>query len=219
MTESCSCITAHPPEKYDYKYAHTDGAVVANTEVKVIKEDRTEAGVGEAGEILARGPQVVMGYLGDGAATRETFVDGWLRTGDQGAMDEEGMMHILDRIKEMIKVKGIGVAPAELEDLLLGHPKVDNVAVVGIKDHYSGELPKAFVVLKDGVNAGNALGQELMKLVRERKTRYKWIKEVEFVGEIPKSASGKILRRILRDRKGVDIGVRARDAVGNKVML
>jgi acyl-CoA synthetase (AMP-forming)/AMP-acid ligase II len=219
MTESCSCITAHPPEKYDYKYAHTDGAVVANTEVKIIKEDRTEAGVGEAGEILARGPQVVMGYLGDEAATRETFVDGWLRTGDQGAMDEEGMIHILDRIKEMIKVKGIGVAPAELEDLLLGHPKVDNVAVVGIKDHYSGELPKAFVVLKDGVNAGNALGQELMKWVRERKTRYKWIKEVEFVGEIPKSASGKILRRILRDRKGVDIGVRVRDAVGNKAML
>ncbi|KAF2807768.1 4-coumarate-CoA ligase 2 [Mytilinidion resinicola] len=219
MTESCSCITAHPPEKYDYKYAHTGGAVVANTEVKIIKEDGTEAGVGEAGEIPARGPQVVMGYLGNEKATQETFVDGWLRTGDQGAMNEEGMIHILDRIKEMIKVKGIGVAPAELEDLLLGHPQVEDVAVMGIKDDYSGELPKAFVVLKDGVNASEEVGRALMKWVRERKTRYKWIKEVEFVNEIPKSASGKILRRMLRDRKAVENGVKVRDAVGEKAML
>jgi len=219
MTESCSCITAHPPEKYDFKYAHTGGAIVANTEVKIIKEDGSEAKVGEAGEILARGPQIVMGYLGNEKATRDTFVDGWLRTGDQGAMDEEGMIHILDRIKEMIKVKGIGVAPAELEDLLLGHPQVEDVAVMGIKDDYSGELPKAFVVLKDGVNASEGLGRALMAWVRERKTKYKWIKEVEFVDEIPKSASGKILRRMLRDRKGVEIGVRVRDAVGEKAML
>ena len=152
MTESCSCITAHPPEKFDYKYAHSGGAIVASTEVKIIKEDGTEADCGEPGEVLARGPQIVMGYLNNEKATRETFdEDGWLHTGDQGAFDDEGMIHITDRIKELIKVKGIGVAPAELEDLLLGHPNVEDVAVLGIKDDYSGELPKAFVVLKPGV--------------------------------------------------------------------
>jgi acyl-CoA synthetase (AMP-forming)/AMP-acid ligase II len=202
MTESCSCITAHPPDKYDYKYAHSGGAVVASTEVKIIKEDGTEAGVNESGEVLARGPQVVMGYLNNAEATANTFdSDGWLHTGDQGAIDEEGMIHINDRIKELIKVKGIGVAPAELEDLLLGHEAVEDVAVMGVPDDYSGELPKAFVVLKPGVQKSEKVGRELMGFVKEKKVRYKWIKEVEFVDEIPKSASGKILRRVLRDKE------------------
>ncbi|ORY13249.1 hypothetical protein BCR34DRAFT_623875 [Clohesyomyces aquaticus] len=221
MTESCSCITAHPPEKFDYKYAHSGGAVVASTEVKIVKEDGTEAGVGESGEVLARGPQVVMGYLNNEQATRDTFdEDGWLHTGDQGAIDEEGMIHIQDRIKELIKVKGIGVAPAELEDLLLGHEKVEDVAVMGIKDDWSGELPKAFVVLKKGVNADTAVGKELVEYVKEKKVKYKWIKEVEFVDEIPKSASGKILRRVLRDKQlGADRGTIIKDSVGEKAML
>ena len=103
-------------------------------------------------------------------------------------------------MKEMIKVKGIGVAPAELEDLLLGHPEVEDVAVLGIADEWAGERPKAYVVL-----AGNAkkepekVGQRLIKYVQERKVRHKWVVEVECVNEIPKSASGKILRRVLRN--------------------
>jgi acyl-CoA synthetase (AMP-forming)/AMP-acid ligase II len=202
MTESCSCITAHPPEKYSYKYAHSGGAICASTEVKILKEDGTEGDVGEQGEVLARGPQVVMGYLDNEKATRETFdEDGFLHTGDQGLIDEEGMIHITDRIKELIKVKGIGVAPAELEDLLLGHPKVEDVAVMGIPDEYSGELPKAFVQLKPSVEANTAVGRELLAFVKEKKVRHKWIKELEFIPEIPKSASGKILRRVLRDKE------------------
>jgi acyl-CoA synthetase (AMP-forming)/AMP-acid ligase II len=221
MTESCSCITAHPPEKYDYKYAHSGGAVVASTEVKIIKPDGTEARVGESGEVLARGPQIVMGYLNNEKATRETFdEDGWLHTGDAGSIDEEGMIHIHDRIKELIKVKGIGVAPAELEDLLLGHPKVEDVAVLGIKDDYSGELPKAFVVLKPGVQQSPGVAKELIAYVKEKKVRYKWIKEVEFLNVIPKSPSGKILRKLLRDRaEGVERGLVVRDGVGEKAML
>lgn len=221
MTESCSCITAHPPEKFDYKYAHSGGAIVASTEVKIIKPDGTEAGVGESGEVLARGPQVVMGYLNNEKATRETFdADGWLHTGDQGMIDEEGMIHIQDRIKELIKVKGIGVAPAELEDMLLGHPKVEDVAVVGIKDDYSGELPKAFVVLKPGIKQSEETGKELIKYVKEKKVRYKWIKEVEFLSAIPKSPSGKILRKLLRDRKeGAERGQVVRDGVSAKAKL
>ncbi|KAK6066726.1 4-coumarate- ligase [Seiridium cupressi] len=201
MTESCSCITAHPPDAYDYKYAHKVGKIVASTEVKIIKDDGSEAGIGEPGEILARGPQVVMGYLNNEKATRDTFEeDGWLHTGDQGVMDTEGFITITDRIKEMIKVKGIGVAPAELEDLLLGHDKVEDCAVLSVPDERAGERPKAYVVVKKGHAAGQAIGIEIIKYVEERKVRHKWIKEVEFTDEIPKSASGKILRRVLRDR-------------------
>ncbi|KAI1434143.1 acetyl-CoA synthetase-like protein [Xylaria sp. CBS 124048] len=206
MTESCSCITAHPPWAYDYRYGGRVGTIVASTEVKLVKEDGTEAGVGEPGEILARGPQVVMGYLNNEEATRETFdSDGFLHTGDQGAIDDEGFITITDRIKELIKVKGIGVAPAELEDLLLGHAAVEDCAVLGIPDDRAGERPKAFVVLKSGYKEDEATGHEITTYVEKNKVRHKWIKEVEFVTAIPKSPSGKILRRALRDRakKGI----------------
>jgi 4-coumarate--CoA ligase len=219
MTESCSCITAHPPDKYSYKYAHSGGAIVASTEVKIVKDDGTEGDVGEDGEVLARGPQVVTGYLNNEKATRDTFdADGFLHTGDRGSIDSEGMIHISDRIKELIKVKGIGVAPAELEDLLLGHPKVEDVAVMSIQDDYSGELPKAYVVLKPGLEENTAVGKEIIAYVKERKVRYKWVKEVEFIIEIPKSPSGKILRRVLRDKeKSGKFGLVVKDEARTKL--
>ncbi|KAL2042310.1 hypothetical protein N7G274_004799 [Stereocaulon virgatum] len=202
MTESCSCITASLPDKYDWKYGHTVGSICASTEVKVIDLDGKELGRNEPGEILTRGPQVTMGYLNNPKATAETFDrEGWLHTGDQGFIDDEGMLTITDRLKEMIKVKGIGVAPAELEDLLLGHPKVEDVAVMGVKDDYSGELPKAYVVPKAGVEGDKQLEAELKQYVKERKVRHKHIDGgIDFVPVIPKSASGKILRRVLRDQ-------------------
>ncbi|KAL5316585.1 hypothetical protein ACEPPN_015634 [Leptodophora sp. 'Broadleaf-Isolate-01'] len=221
MTESCSCITAHPPEKYDFKYAHRVGAICASTSIKIVDDDGKELGVGEPGELLAKGPQITMGYLGNEKATRETFdKDGYLHTGDQAVFDDEGMITITDRIKEMIKVKGIGVAPAELEDLLLGHEDVEDVAVLGIADDYSGEKPKAYIVKKKGVKASEEeVGKQVLKYVREKKVRHKWLKEVEFIGEIPKSASGKILRRLLRDkeRAGRDRGAVVRDEVKAKL--
>jgi acyl-CoA synthetase (AMP-forming)/AMP-acid ligase II len=203
MTESCSCITAHPPEKYGYEHAHKVGSIVASTSVKIIGEDGKELGVGQPGELLARGPQITMGYLDNEAATKSTFdEDGYLHTGDQAVVDEEGMVTITDRLKEMVKVKGIGVAPAELEDLLLGHPEVEDCAVMAIGDEWAGERPKAFVVRKQGgKRAGDEeVGRELLRYVKEKKVRHKWLVEIEFVDEIPKSASGKILRRVLRDR-------------------
>ncbi|KAI0600678.1 hypothetical protein F4775DRAFT_544993 [Biscogniauxia sp. FL1348] len=216
MTESCSCITAHPPNSYDYKNGQKVGVIVPSTEVKFIKEDGSEAGVGEPGEIWARGPQIVMGYLNNERATRETFdADGFLHTGDQGVIDTEGFITITDRIKEMIKVKGIGVAPAELEDLLLGHEKVEDCAVLAIPDERAGERPKAYVVLKQGNKADQETGQDIIAYVEKNKVRHKWIKEIEFVDEIPKSASGKILRRVLRDQAGKGtkgVLVRAQDA-------
>ncbi|KAJ5806708.1 hypothetical protein N7474_010300 [Penicillium riverlandense] len=175
-------------------------------QVKIIDPDTgRELGYDEPGEILARGPQVVMGYLDNEKATRETFdEEGWLHTGDVGYMDREGFITITDRIKEMIKVKGIAVAPAELEDLLLGHPMVEDVAVSGISDNYTGERPKAYVVLKPNFRLKKdactlvTLARELIDYVQENKVRHKWIVEVEILDEIPKSASGKILRRTLR---------------------
>ncbi|CEN60643.1 Putative Acyl-CoA synthetase [Aspergillus calidoustus] len=208
MTESCSCITAHPPDKQSYEYAQRGGMIVANTEVKVIDvATGKEVGYGEEGEILARGPQIVMGYLGNEKATRETFdEDGWLHTGDVGFMDREGFINITDRIKEMIKVKGIAVSPAEIEDLLLGHPAVEDVGVTSVPDDYAGEKPKAYVVLKaaarprlDTEEGVLAVGRELIEYVKAKKVRHKWLIEVEFMDEVPKSASGKILRRVLRD--------------------
>ncbi len=162
-----------------------------------------------------------MGYLNNPKATFETFdSDGWLHTGDQGFIDDEGFLTITDRIKEMIKVKGIGVAPAELEDLLLGHFKVEDVAVLGVQDEYSGEKPKAFVVLKKGVTGGKEVEKELIGYVRERKARHKWVTEVGFVEAIPKSASGKILRRVLRDQsRGVGNEKKIEDEVKEKAKL
>ncbi|KAH8592885.1 hypothetical protein B0O99DRAFT_653545 [Bisporella sp. PMI_857] len=199
MTESCSCITAHPLEFSSYEYAHKVGAIVASTEVKIVDAGGKELGIGQPGELLARGPQITMGYLNNEQATKSTYEDGWLRTGDQAMIDEDGLITITDRIKEMIKVKGIQVAPAELEDLLLGHEFVEDAAVFGIQDDYSGEKPKAFIVAKPHAPTKQQLGRVLMKYVKEKKVKHKWLKEIEFIEEIPKSASGKILRRVLRD--------------------
>jgi 4-coumarate--CoA ligase len=201
-TESCACISAHPPDKYDYKYANSGGMLVASTVAKVVDENGKEVGVNETGEIWARGPQMAMGYLGNPEATAETFdADGFFHTGDIGSIDEEGFIHIQDRIKEMIKVKGQQVAPAEMEDLLLGHVEVEDCAVLGILDDYAGERPKAYVVPKPEVKVSEELGMRLMEYVREKKVRYKWIREVEFTKAIPRNPSGKILRRVLKERE------------------
>jgi 4-coumarate--CoA ligase len=221
MTESCSCITAHPPEYYDYKYAHAVGTICASTEVKLIDEDGKELGVGKPGELLARGPQITMGYLNNEEATRNTYTqDGFLRTGDQAIIDDKGMITITDRIKEMIKVRGIAVAPAELEDLLLGHPQVEDVAVLSVPDDYSGEKPKAFVVKKSNAPSDEEVGKKLLQYVKDKKVRHKWIREVEFTDVIPKSASGKILRRMLRDQgKQGKVGTIVKDEPKEKAML
>ena len=201
MTESCSCITAHPPFRYDYKYADKVGMLVSSTEVKIIHpENGRSCGVGEAGEVWARGPQVVMGYLDNPKATAETFdKDGFLHTGDIGFIDNDGMLSITDRMKEMIKVKGIAVAPAELENTLLGHPAVVDCAVCGIQDERSGERPKAFVVLTDAHKGQEEkAARDVMEFVRDKEAKHKALAEVEVVLQIPKSPSGKILRKILR---------------------
>ncbi|HZT59892.1 MAG TPA: 4-coumarate--CoA ligase family protein [Pyrinomonadaceae bacterium] len=172
------------------------GVCVPNTECKVVSvETGEELGAGGRGEICVRGPQVMKGYLNRPEATARTIdSEGWLHTGDVGYADEDGCFYIVDRAKELIKYKGFQVPPAELEALLLTHPSVEDVAVVPSPDEEAGEVPKAFVVLKDNRTMTT---EEVICFVAERVAPYKKVRRVEFVAQIPKSPSGKILRRLL----------------------
>ena len=152
---------------------------------------------GEVGELLVRGPQVMQGYWRDPELTRQVLTDGWFHTGDLARMDERGYVFIVGRTKEMIKYKGYTVAPAELEALLLEHPEVKDCAVVGVADREAGEIPKAFVVLKSGASVD---GDALVDFLRNKVAGYKRVRQVELVDAIPRSPSGKILRRLLAEQ-------------------
>ena len=172
----------------------TIGVLLPGTEGRLVDPETLEDTEGD-GELWIRGPQVMRGYLADDAATAATLVeDGWLRTGDVARVDAAGVFRIVDRVKELIKYKGYQVPPAELEALLLGHPAVADAAVVPALDDAGEEVPKACVVA-----SGDLDPDELMAWVAERVAPYKRIRAVELVGEIPRSASGKILRRLLRE--------------------
>ncbi|KAF7965524.1 hypothetical protein HWV62_43070 [Athelia sp. TMB] len=185
------------------------GALIPGVRARVVKADGTLAKVGETGELVVTGPSMALRYANNEQATKDTFVDGWVRTGDEVRFDEHGELWIVDRLKELIKVRGFQVAPAELEGHLLDHPAVADACVVPVPDEYSGEVPLAFVVPAPAVRARIAADPayaaqvkgELCKSVEGAKTRYKWLAGgVEFVEEIPKTTSGKLLRRVLRDR-------------------
>jgi acyl-CoA synthetase (AMP-forming)/AMP-acid ligase II len=173
------------------------GPPVPSTECRVVDpETGRDAAPGEDGEIWIRGPQVMRGYFNRPEETRAAIDGaGWFRTGDIGHADEDGHFFIVDRLKELIKYKGLQVPPAELEAVLLSHPAVADAAVVPLEDENAGEIPRAFVVLK-----GEATAAELMSYVAERVAPYKKVRRIDFIDAIPKSASGKILRRLLRDR-------------------
>ena len=176
------------------------GPAVPNTENMVVDIDSGEPlGVNKKGEIWTRGPQVMKGYLNNPKSTKITIDEnGWLHTGDIGYVDEDGNFFIVDRLKELIKYKGYQVAPAELEALLLTHPFVADVAVIPVADEEAGEIPKAFVVKKQGVDIS---GDELMAWVAQHVSPQKKVRKLEFIDVIPKSLSGKILRRVLVDKE------------------
>jgi acyl-CoA synthetase (AMP-forming)/AMP-acid ligase II len=200
MTETSPAIHLTPSE-FDPSRCGSIGQCVPNTECKIVSVETGEPlGCGEEGEICMRGPQMMKGYLNRPDATAATIdTEGWLHTGDIGYCDGEGHFYIVDRLKELIKYKGMQVAPAELEALLLAHPQVSDAAVVPLADEEAGELPKAFVVRKPG--AETVTPEALMAFVASRVAPYKKIRQLEFIEEIPKSASGKILRRLLVERE------------------
>jgi acyl-CoA synthetase (AMP-forming)/AMP-acid ligase II len=191
-----------PLSHLTYRHAETDkpestGYCLPNTLCKIVDaETKAELPAGASGEVWVRGPQVMKAYLGHPEATAEIIdSEGWLHTGDIGYADEDGALYIVDRLKELIKYKGRQVAPAELEALLLSHPLIADAAVIPSPDADAGEIPVAFVVVKASVAA-----DDIMKFVRERVAPHKRIRRVEFVDQIPKNATGKILRRQLVER-------------------
>ncbi|KZT59527.1 acetyl-CoA synthetase-like protein [Calocera cornea HHB12733] len=197
------------------------GTLVPDTVARIVKPDGTQCGHDEPGELWVKGPQMALCYPNNRKATEETFLPGgWVRTGDEAVITKDGLVYVVDRLKELLKVNGFQVAPAELEGHLVVHPYVQDAGVVGIPDDMRGDLPIAFVVLSEEGRAAAAAGgdkgqesvvEEIKKWVRDHKVRYKWIDGgVVFVDAIPKNPSGKILRRMLRDQAKLVVDTRSK---------
>ncbi|KAF8911373.1 amp dependent CoA ligase [Mucidula mucida] len=208
MTETCGAVSmARIP--VNIGVLGSGGQLLPGTEAQVLKTDGTLAVAGEEGELLVRGGQIFPGYYRNPAATADVFTnDGWLRTGDQVFFKEDDLF-IVDRVKELIKVRGHQVAPAELEGHILEHPCVADTAVIGVESEYSGELPFAFVVLKDkaaqscreNAKFAGIIKADIQRHVTRSMSKFKWLDGgIEIVDIIPRNASGKILRRVLRQR-------------------
>lgn len=199
MTETT--VGATMPDRAVGNTPGSVGRVMPSTELRVVEPDtRRDLGANERGELLVRGPQVMKGYLNRPDATAEILdADGWLKTGDLGYVDDGGDVFVVDRLKDLIKVSAYQVAPAELEALLLTHPGVADAAILRRADEKHGEVPIAAVVLRGA--AGEAGGKEILAWVAERVAPYKRLQAVRFVDEIPRTPSGKLLRRALAEQE------------------
>lgn len=197
LTEVSGASHINPAENSQSKSGAV-GAVLPNTLSRIIHtETGAELGPNERGEVLIYGPHVMAGYLNNDEATAHTIdADGWFHSGDIGYADEDGCFYIVDRVKELIKYKGYQVAPAELEALLLSHESIADAAVIPSPNEEAGEVPKAFVVLKEEISP-----QEIMQWVAKKVAPHKKIRLLDIVSEIPKAASGKILRRVLVEQE------------------
>ena len=197
MTETSPVTHSSPADSSKMKLGSI-GPPAPNTECKLVDPATgAELGANQEGEVCVRGPQVMKGYLNNPEATARTIdADGWLHTGDIGYGDDDGHFYIVDRVKELIKYKGFQIAPAELEAVLVTHPAVADAAVIPLPDAEAGEVPKAFIVLK-----GEASPEVIKDFVADRVAPYKKIREIEFIDQIPKSLSGKILRRVLVEKE------------------
>jgi long-chain acyl-CoA synthetase len=194
LTEASPEAVTNPPQRVK---RDAIGIPIIDTDARIVDvESGRDQPANREGELLIKGPQVMKGYWGDPDASSRTLVGGWLHTGDIMFMDEEGYLHFVERARDMIKYKGHGVFPAELEDILTQHPAVKECAVVGRPEPLTGEIPVAFVVTKEGTSVTE---DELMEFCRERIAPYKRIRDVRFVKEIPKTPVGKILKRKLRE--------------------
>lgn len=193
-----SCVGTTAP--YTETRIGSCGRGMADAEIKVIDEQGNALPPGRQGELCVRGTCVTRGYLNKPEATQASFdSEGWFRSGDVAYMDEDGYAYIVDRKKDMINVGGEKVFPSEVEDMMINHPKIKDIVIVGIPDEIKGEAPKAFIVLREG----EALGyDEIRAYCKTRMAPYKVPVAVEFMDEIPRLASGKALRRMLRDRQG-----------------
>ncbi len=197
MTISCLRKVDHDPKRWP-TVLQSAGFPRTDVEIKIVDDGGHEVSRHQIGEILVRGDVVMQGYWDDPEATSETLTDGWLHTGDLGLFDEYGLLYVVDRKKDMIKSGGSSVYPREVEEVILRHPAVQEVAVVGIPDPVWGESVMAFVVLKPG---RRATSPEIIEFCKENIASYKKPKAVEFVESIPKNTYGKVLKRELRDKQ------------------
>ncbi|MDD2944876.1 MULTISPECIES: AMP-binding protein [unclassified Acinetobacter] len=192
LSETSPVATANPPQSTEF--SGTIGIPLPLTEVAILDDDGNEVPLGEQGEISIRGPQVMKGYWNRPDETEKVMINGFFRTGDIGIMDDRGYIKIVDRKKDMILVSGFNVYPSEIEEVISTHPKVLEVAAIGVPDEKSGEVPKLFVVKKDP----SLTTEEVLAFAKENLTGYKRPRYVEFIDELPKSNVGKILRKDLR---------------------
>jgi long-chain acyl-CoA synthetase len=192
LTECAGALTVTPIEE---NRLGTTGIPIPGTVVKIVNPEGVELPRGETGEVIAKGPTIMKGYLGNPGATAETIKDGWLYTGDMGVMDDDGFLQIVDRKKDMILVSGFNVYPNEIEDVIARLEGVVEVGVIGVPNEKTEESVKAFVVSSDPALTAD----QVIAHCKDSLTNYKRPKEVEFVAEIPKSPVGKVLRRNLRD--------------------
>ncbi|MEJ2888451.1 AMP-binding protein [Actinomycetospora aeridis] len=201
MTELSPVSHCMPDDRPDMDLGSI-GVALPSVECKLVDPDTGQEGV-ERGELWVRGPNVMREYLNNAEATAVTLdADGFLHTGDVATVTDEGVFYIVDRVKELIKYKGYQVPPAELEALLLSNDGIADAAVIGVKDAEGEEIPKAFVVLQQGAELS---GDDVMSFVAERIAPHKKVRVVEFIDQIPKSASGKILRKDLRAREQASV--------------
>ncbi|KAL0581189.1 hypothetical protein V5O48_000879 [Marasmius crinis-equi] len=208
MTETCTATTCWPIEQ-KRGTSGSAGKLMPGVQARILKADGSWAGFDEPGELVVYSPSNALGYFNNEEATKETFLDGWVKTGDEAKIDRNLVLWILDRIKEIMKVRGFQVAPAELEGCILDHPDVSDACVVGMPDDFSGEVPIAFVVptqsaakrMKSDPQSIEQIKASVAKHVSDNKVAYKRLAGgVEFVDVIPKNPSGKLLRRVLRER-------------------
>jgi long-chain acyl-CoA synthetase len=197
LTETSPVTHANP---FEATVLESIGPVVPGTEDKIVDLETGTKTLrdGEVGEICVRGPQVMRGYWNKPQDTADVIRDGWFHTGDVGRRDDKGYVFIVDRKKEFIKYKGFGVGPAEVEAVLCEHPAVADAGVIGKPNEEAGEIPKAFVQLRPNARA---TADELIAFVKERISDYKRVREIEFIEKVPRTASGKILRRELAERE------------------
>ncbi len=202
MTELAGAGSVSPATELAADVAGTVGWCVTGAELKIVDPATGgELRAGERGELWFRGPNVMKGYLHNAQATAATLTaDGWCRTGDVAYVDDDGFLWIVDRLKELIKYKGYHVAPAELEAVLISHPLVADAAVVASPDEEAGEVPKAFLVLKD-VPDPQAVVEQVLAHAAERVAPYKRVRRYEIVDAVPRTPSGKIVRRGLIERE------------------
>ncbi|WP_415062468.1 AMP-binding protein [Bdellovibrio sp.] len=193
LTEASPVVCCNPIDGTDK--VGTIGLPFPSTDIKLLNDDDQEVGLGEAGELCCKGPQVMAGYWKRDDETAKVLKDGWLRTGDIAMFDENGFFKIVDRKKDMILVSGFNVYPNEVEEAIAGHPGVLEVAAIGVPDEHSGEIVKAVVVKKDP----NLTAEDVIAFARKSLTNYKVPRLVEFRTELPKTNVGKILRRALRE--------------------